>query len=176
MRYLITILIFLLLFSCKNTRQITKSETEVKTSTELQSTKTEDAKSDIKTGKTIDESIVENDSTVIEETIVKLSIPDSTGQQHTESITTRVITSGKNKKTKTKTKEEVVKVTENKIVETETKKEDQVVNNEVYTKTVKKQQSWKTISLIILALIAVGFIVYKFKGEAIKNVFKRLIK
>lgn len=164
------------MFSCKNTKQIVKSETEIKTSVEQQATKTEDAKTDIKIGKTIDESIVENDSTVIEETILKLSKPDSTGQQYPESITTRVITSGKNKNTKTETKEDAVKVSENKIVETENIKEDQVIVNETDTKTVKKQQSWKIIALIVLALVAIGFIVYKVKREAITNVFKRFIK
>ena len=75
----------------------------------------------------------------------------------------KAITNGKNKKTKTETKEDAVKVTENKIVETENIKEDQVIVNETDTKTVKKQQSWKIIALIVLTLVAIGFIVYKVK-------------
>jgi hypothetical protein len=161
MKTIMFLLICLLCFSCRNTKEIIKNNTEEKTSLEQVTTRIQDATADTKTVKAIEESISETDSTVIEETVVELSKPDSTGQQHPEKITTRVILTGRNKQTKTGTKEEIDNITENKVVETETKNEQQVIDSVIETKTTKKFPLWKIIPLVVLVAGA-AFLLFKF--------------
>src|SRR5690606_13756480 len=90
----------LLLTSCQTKKQFIKSETDIKTVSELNTTKESGSKTDTHVVSSLAENITETDSTFIEETITELSKPDSLGHQHPEKIITRKITSGKNKETK----------------------------------------------------------------------------
>lgn len=158
----------LLLTSCQTKKQIIKTETEIKTTTEQQVTKTEDSKSDVKIDKTIAESISEKENTVVKETITKLSKPDSLGNQYPEEIINRETSSGKNSETKTDTKEEVNKASENKVTETANQVTDQELSNKTDSKTkIKKALPLKLILYIIL-FAGIVFLVIKFKNRIFK--------
>ncbi len=173
MKLISFVIICLLLFSCKNTKQIVKSNTEVKTSTETSITKVDETKTDTKVISAVAENVTETDNTVIEEKVTELSKPDSTGKQYPEKITERVISTGKKKQTETKGNAQVDQKTENKVTESEKKSEDKALNNETDVKIVEKKQSWKVILPIVLGLIIAGFVVYKLKGGWIKKlIFK----
>lgn len=168
------ILILLILTSCRNTKEVVKTESEVKTSTEQTTTRNEDKKADTKTVSTINKNVSEYDTTYIIEYITDFSKPDESGKQYTEKITERVISTGKNKETKTAIKEEVNQAVENKVVQTENKDIEQKVNTETEKTAVKKSNSWKVILIIILVLSVAGWMVYKFKGGWIKNIVKKI--
>lgn len=167
------LLICFLVFSCK-TKEIIKSNTEVKTSTETNISKVEETKSDTKTVSAVAENVTETDNSIIQETVTELSKPDSTGKQYPEKITERVISTGKKKQTETKGNAQVDQNTENKVTEAGTKTEDKVLNNETDIKIVKKNQSWKVIASIVFGLTIIGFIVYKLKGDWIKKAITNL--
>jgi len=175
-KYAIILILAVSILSCKNTKQVVKTDTEVKTSTETEVAKIEETKADTKVVKAVAENVTETDNSIIEEIVTELSKPDNTGKQYTEKITKKVIKIGKNKETKVNENTEVNQAVENKVTETEIKAEDKNETTETDIKTVKKSQSWKVIGLIVFVLVAVGFIVYKLKGTAIKTAFKKLIK
>ena len=164
MKPIAILLICFLIFSCKNTKEIVKSNTEVKSSTETNIAKVEETKSDTKTVSAVAENVTETDNSIIEETVTELSKPDSTGKQYPQKITERVISTGKKKQTETKGNAQTDQKTENKVTEAGTKTENKVLNNETDIKLVKKKQSWKVIALIVFGLTIIGFIVYKLKG------------
>lgn len=175
-KYAIILIMAVFVLSCRNTKDIVKSNTEVKTETKSDNTASKVEKTTTNTLSNVSENTTEDEYVVTEETITELSKPDSTGNQHPEKITKRTTTSGKNKETKVAENTEINQATNNEITETEKKSENSTLSNETDIKTVKKSQSWKITALIILALSIVGFIIYKWKGTAIKTAIKGLIK
>lgn len=175
-KYTIILILAVSILSCRNTKEIVKSNTESKISAKTEVLKTDETKVDTKAALVKSENTTEDEYTVTEETVTELSKPDTLGKQHPEKVTKRTITSGKNKQTKTTENARTDQKTENKVTEEGTKTEDKVLNNETDIKTVKKSQSWKVITLIVLVLAVIGFIVYKLKGPAIKTAFKAFIK
>lgn len=173
MKPIAILLICFLIFSCK-TKEIIKSNTEVKSSTETNVSKVEETKLDTKSVSAIAQNVTETDNTVIQETVTELSKPDTLGKQYPEKVTQRTITSGKNKQTKTNGNAQTEQKIDNKVTEAGSKTEDKVLNNETDIKVVKKNQSWKMIALIVLGLAIIGFIVYKLKWNWIKKVITKL--
>lgn len=156
----LAILAVLLLTSCQTKKQFVKSETEIKTVSELNTTKDAASKTDTHVFSNIAESVTETDSTVIEETITELSKPDSLGHQHPEKIINRKITSGKNKETKVVEETQHNQTTENKVSETENRVTEQVISNETAEKTkIKKHIPWKLIGSVI-ALAGIGLFLW----------------
>lgn len=157
------ILAVLLFTSCQSKKQFVKSETEIKTVSELHTTKEAVSKTDTQVVSSLSGSISETDSSVIEETITELSKPDSLGNQHPEKIINRKIISGKNKETKVVKDIQLDQVVASKESETENLVSTQVISNETAVKTkVKKYIPWKLIgSVIVLAGIGL-FLWFRF--------------
>jgi len=176
MRAISLILILVALLSCKNTKEIVKNETEVKTSTEKAVVKTDNSKaaSSVVTKKT--EAIAEDDNTYTVEEIKELSVPDATGKQYPTKVTKRVISTDKTKQGKTDVTESSAQAVDTKKTETENKVTDQTVASKTDSKIVKKSQSWKAFVVIFLILVAAGFVIYKFKGRAIKAFIVKIWK
>lgn len=175
-KYTIILILAVLVLSCRNTKEIVKSNTEVKTATETDISKSQSTNTDKKVISVVSEKTTEDEFIVTEETITELSKPDSTGKQHPIKVTKRTTTSGKNKEIKVDENTEINQATDDKKTETVKQTEDKVINNETDVKIVKKSQSWKIVSGIIVFLILAGFVVYKWKGTAIKTAFKGLLK
>ena len=164
MRKLVVYLsILFFMASCQSKKQVVKTNTEIKTSVEQEYVKTEDAKTSTKTSKSIAESITEKENAVIEETITKLSKPDSLGNQYPEEIINRKTSSGKNSETTTDTKEEVNQASDNKIIENKNQVTDQEISNQTKEKTkVKQFIPWKIIvGVVVLAGIGL-FLWFRF--------------
>ena len=149
--FLCALLCLLWFNSCQTKKNIVKSETEIKTVSELNTSNEEVAKTDIQAVSTFAWNVTETNSTVIEETITELSKPDSLGNQHPEKIINRKITSGKNKEIKAVEHTQLNQAAENKITETEIQVTEQAHSNETAVKTkIKKLIPWKLIGGIIL--------------------------
>jgi ElaB/YqjD/DUF883 family membrane-anchored ribosome-binding protein len=151
----------LLLFtSCQTKKQFARSETEIKTTSTLNTVKDVTEKTDTKAVASISGSVTETDNIVTEETITELSKPDSLGNQHPEKIINRKITSGKNKETKVVENTQLNQATENKISETENQVTEQELANKTEVKTkIRKYLPWKIVGVIVL-LAAIGFLIW----------------
>lgn len=89
-------LVLLALFAgCKTTKEVTETKNTVSETVKKELKTSVDNASIMKTSASVIETILENDSLVIEETVVEFSTPDSSGKQHPEKITTRKALSGK---------------------------------------------------------------------------------
>lgn len=159
--FILCALLCLLWFnSCQTKKQFVKSETEIKTVSELNATKEVVSKTNTHAVSSVTGSVTETDSTVIEETITELSEPDSLGNQHPEKIINRKIISGKNKETKVVETTQLNQAEEKKVNETENTVTEQEINNETAVKTkTKKYIPWKLIGSVIV-LAGIGLVLW----------------
>lgn len=168
MKKIIFILLISLLFSCRSTREITKTETVVKTETETETIAATEVKTETATTASVAVTVTETGNTITEETIVELSKPDSTGRQHAEKVITRKTTSGKTKQTgvigqhnegKSEVASSVVKE------DSSAKTEEQT---SMKTKRVVKQLiPWKVIA-ILTVIVGFAFLIIKFRYKIFK--------
>ncbi|WP_372775677.1 hypothetical protein [Mangrovibacterium sp.] len=158
--FLCALLCLLWFNSCQTKKQFVKSETEIKTVSELNTSKEVVAKTDTQAVSTFAGSVTETDSTFIEETITELSKPDSLGQQYAEKIIKRQIISGKNKTTKVVEEIQLKQTAESEVSETVNLVTEQVISNETEVKTkIKKYIPWKLIVVIVFVAV-IGFLIW----------------
>ncbi len=154
-----------ILFSCRNTREIVKTESSAKTESEIVLNEKEEVKTSTKTESAIAENVLEVDSTVIEETIITYSKPDSTGQQYAETVTIKKIQNGKSKLAETVESSKTNQMIDNKNAKSEKETSGQSSNTETKSKeTAKPSIPWKFIGIGFVFALFIGlyFVVRKF--------------
>jgi predicted RND superfamily exporter protein len=147
--------------SCRTTKETINSKTDINTETALIQSKTEELKTASVKVSDIVENVTEIDSSVIEQTTIQLSKPDSTGKQYVEKITTTTTTAGKTRKAEKSEISNLKQEAAKNSVENMEVTEKQVINSETQVKTKKKFPLWKVIPLIALLAGAV-FLFWKF--------------
>ena len=92
---LIIVLLLALLSGCKTTKQTVTTQGKVYEHLKNDIQSTSERSVVVKANDSVIETLLENDNQVIEETVIELSVPDSTGKQHPERVTTRKTVAGK---------------------------------------------------------------------------------
>ena len=159
----IILIILVFLTSCKTTKQVEKLNAsiveKVQTEQKTESKATETEKLQSKT----DEKVIETDSTVIEETELHFSAPDSTGKQHVETAITRKTTSGKKREGNKNTETDQSKGKTNNQVDTKSKNKQSDSNLESELKTTKKSiPIWPFVTAGVIAVAV--FLFWRFGG------------
>lgn len=161
-KLLIALMLLIVVAACNSTKKLVKNNYHENTAVTVETTQNSQTQSDSKIITSLEQKIVENDSVVVNETIVELSKPDSTGVQHAERITTRIITSGKNKQLETVSNTQQQAQVTTSETNNATAVQNQTVTSQTDVKTVVKKPVWIKAALL-LAFIAIGiFLVLKF--------------
>jgi predicted histidine transporter YuiF (NhaC family) len=169
----IVLLAMVFFSSCRTTRETVQTATSIQTETQVTATKTEEVKTASQIVSATVEKVTDIDSSVVEQTIIEYSKPDSTGKQYVEKVTTTTTNAGKSRKAEKVESSNLNQDTEINTDETEIVKQEQTINAESKTKTIKKFAVRKLIPLIALLALVV-FIVFKVIGiSRIKGFFKR---
>ena len=159
-KYIFAVLL-IILFSCKHTREIIKYDSTENLKTENKTETNQNVKTDSKINSENNSNKTEQKNSVIEETIVQLSIPDSTGEQHIETITNRKTSSGENISTITNDKKQEQNSSELKSNEKSEVKADGNINQTASEKTVQKSLPAKLVWIIIgIFTIFIGLLAF----------------
>jgi len=136
-----TVVLLALFAGCKTTKEITETKSKVSETVQNDLKTTVHSSYSMEASASMLETILENDSLVIEETVVEFSAPDSSGKQHPEKITTRKAISGKQtqKQSTASAVSDLVSQTKKTADDNSLKHTDSEAHE-----AVKKKQVWRT--------------------------------
>lgn len=169
------LLILIALVGCKTTKEITETRSRV-SETILNDLKVSiDSTSTVKASASILETVLENDSFVVVETVVELSAPDSSGKQHPEKITTRKAVSGRQTQKQTTVERDTISTAE--VNKTITDKSRDQTDADADTKVKSKKDS-RAIGLAIalsVGLLAGLLIIAYVERDSLRKWFSDVI-
>jgi cobalamin biosynthesis Mg chelatase CobN len=161
------VLLMVLMVGCKTTKEMTETKSQVSETVKTEIKTSVDSASTVKASASILETVLQKDSLVVEETVVELSAPDSTGKQYPERITTRKAVAGK------QTQKQVVAASDSarSVTVNKTTTDNSLAQTDTDTKQkVKKKKDSRAIGLAIalgVGLLAGLFIVGYFERDSL---------
>jgi len=158
------------LAGCKTTKEITSTESQVVETVQNDIDTKVDSSATVTKSDSVVETVSANENRVIEETIVELSQPDTSGVQYATKITTRKEVIGTQTETKTEAVSDSTAVSATVKTETDNTSKQTTTTIDTSTKVItKRNRIWRPI-IVGLVLVAIP-VVLKFR-KPISTLFK----
>lgn len=159
-KLLIALIAVFVLGSCKTTREYTETKSQVVESVQNDLTTTEDSSSTVRESAAVVETTTVQDSRVIEETVVELSEPDSSGAQFPVKITTRKEVGGRQTQKRTEAASDSTAVTETTKTTTDNGSKQTTTEVDTSSKVVTKRTPIRLPVAIVVVLLVIPVLRY----------------